>query len=1213
MQIRRFATVLATVLWTAAVQAQPASDRAALVALYNATAGPNWTNSTNWLDPDRPLGEWHGVTTDETGRVTHLSLYENNLTGPIPTELDDLSRLTYLGLRRNQLSGAIPPELGDLSNLTYLFLDGNELSGAIPPELGDLSSLTRLYLVGNQLSGAIPSELGDLSSLTMLDLGFNQLSGAIPPELGNLSNLIELKLQSNELSGAIPRALGSLSGLTELQLTNNQLSGAIPPELGDLSNLIALHLQDNQLSGAIPPALGDLSYLTILNLHSNELAEAIPPELGDLGNLTALVLHGNQLSGAIPPELGDLGNLAALLLHGNQLSGAIPPSFSALAEVTSFYASGNAVCRPASLVAWHAGIAAKDGLPACASFVWLTALPSALLEANGETDVIVTANRTSEHTAAASLALGLAGTATSGTDYTAPATLPSLRLEADATTGTATFVLDPTDDDEDDDGETIVVGGSAVGLTVNSQLATLTLREGAGTARRVSRPPNAGTRLGDLDGDGTADMLLRHADGRWHYYRMDGRRIVEADSGSANLTRNLDWRLAGLGDLNGDGRDDVLLRHANGRWHYYRMDGRRQVRADSGSANLTRNLDWRLAGLGDLDGDGRDDVLLRHADGRWHYYRMDGRRQLKADSGRLNLPLAAAWELEGLGDLDGDGRDDVLLRHADGRWHYYRMDGRQIAEADSGIADLPRDLNWRLVALGDFDGNGHDGVLLRHADGRWRYAAMDGRLSTNDGTGPAGIDEDDNWHFAAVGDMNGDGRDDVLLRHADGRWRQAIMDGGTIVALREGHASLATAADWTLARAYRRPTLADVFDMAQRRAELRVEVFGEGSVDVLSGQELDCPSSTHCSMSPVVGSTVTLRAVASSGYEFDGWENCDAVAGTDCTVELGGNRRVSASFLSGPVVLKDNVVSFDRARIVRDLVGYDAESGAMTFAADADTSDIEVGTVLVSSVILDDRDYDTYFLRRVTSISRDAGSPVEVTTVHAIIEELIESGSISLRETLDSAQVVSYELPPELTPTGYSADRMSVRELGNGRRLFEMTGTVPPPVNGVDLLVSQSGSSCPVGKICLDVRLSEDVSVSGMIGLQIEPDFYLDAGLLGGLREFRGQVVVTPSVELEAEVHAAVLEYQEDIPLGFGINFAPIVVAPIVIVPSLEAKLELSANASAGVSSSVEVVVRATAGARYLRGQGWTPVWNAAPTYTAASSPESQPTSKQPW
>ena len=56
------------------------TDREALVALYNATDGPNWDSSGNWLS-DVPIGEWFGVTTDDNGRVTELRLGDNQLSG----------------------------------------------------------------------------------------------------------------------------------------------------------------------------------------------------------------------------------------------------------------------------------------------------------------------------------------------------------------------------------------------------------------------------------------------------------------------------------------------------------------------------------------------------------------------------------------------------------------------------------------------------------------------------------------------------------------------------------------------------------------------------------------------------------------------------------------------------------------------------------------------------------------------------------------------------------------------------------------------------------------------------------------------------------------------------------------------------------------------------------------------------------------------------
>ena len=50
-----------------------ATDREALIAVYNALDGPNWEDSENWLT-DAPLGEWSGVTTAENGRVIWLQL-----------------------------------------------------------------------------------------------------------------------------------------------------------------------------------------------------------------------------------------------------------------------------------------------------------------------------------------------------------------------------------------------------------------------------------------------------------------------------------------------------------------------------------------------------------------------------------------------------------------------------------------------------------------------------------------------------------------------------------------------------------------------------------------------------------------------------------------------------------------------------------------------------------------------------------------------------------------------------------------------------------------------------------------------------------------------------------------------------------------------------------------------------------------------------------
>ncbi len=160
------------------------SDRDVLVALYEATDGPNWTNSENWVS-DRPLREWYGVTTDGDGRVTGVDLASNQLAGDIPAEIGQLSMLRSLHIWHNQLTGQIPVELGQLANLQSLGLGDNQLTGEIPSELGQLANLRGLYLYDNQLTGEIPTELGQLGNLRSLNLGGGNQFTAIPPALGH--------------------------------------------------------------------------------------------------------------------------------------------------------------------------------------------------------------------------------------------------------------------------------------------------------------------------------------------------------------------------------------------------------------------------------------------------------------------------------------------------------------------------------------------------------------------------------------------------------------------------------------------------------------------------------------------------------------------------------------------------------------------------------------------------------------------------------------------------------------------------------------------------------------------------------------------------------------------------------------------------------------------------------------------------------------------
>jgi type IX secretion system substrate protein/Leucine Rich Repeat (LRR) protein len=267
-------TALFILFFSCGINAQVnTQDSLALVALYNSTDGPNWTNNTNWLTTTR-IKQWYGIRLSK-GRVISIGLSTNNLNGNIPSDIGNLTALTSLDLTANHnITGTIPPEIGNLKQLQYLYLYNNQLSGSIPPEIGKLKMLTELYLNGDQLSGSLPPQIGNLTNLVTADLHNNHFSDTIPAQIGNLINIQTLGLSSNNFTGPIPVQLYKLSHVYHLDLSRNQLTGTIPPRIGELTTLDFLDLSFNNLSGFIPSNLTNLSATLTFNLNNNHFTFA---------------------------------------------------------------------------------------------------------------------------------------------------------------------------------------------------------------------------------------------------------------------------------------------------------------------------------------------------------------------------------------------------------------------------------------------------------------------------------------------------------------------------------------------------------------------------------------------------------------------------------------------------------------------------------------------------------------------------------------------------------------------------------------------------------------------------------------------------------------------------------------------------------------------------------------------------------------------------
>ncbi len=352
------------------------SDRAALTALYKSTNGPRWTRNEKWLTY-APLGEWHGVTTDDEGRVIGLDLPDNNLAGAFPLAILDLANLRKLNLAFNtDLVGQLP-RIILRSSYTSLVLEGTDL--CIPADtemlawLGNIRnhSITRCNKLESQSLVALAwfynatsgqqwrdnsNWLSDrplhawhgitvdtLGRITEVNLSDNSLSGPLPGAIGNLEALKHLDLSKNPgLVGQLPASLFQLS-LESLNLSGTELCVPSNPEfqawVTGVSSIDGARICDDahpdwEALAAFYATTSGPDWANNTNWFSkNPLNRWYGIHTNDAGRVTELNLKLNNLDGFLPPEIGQLDQLRVLRLSYNNMGGRIPPELGSLVHL----------------------------------------------------------------------------------------------------------------------------------------------------------------------------------------------------------------------------------------------------------------------------------------------------------------------------------------------------------------------------------------------------------------------------------------------------------------------------------------------------------------------------------------------------------------------------------------------------------------------------------------------------------------------------------------------------------------------------------------------------------------------------------------------------------------------------------------------------------------------------------------------------------------
>jgi hypothetical protein len=271
---------------------------------------------------------------------------------------------------------------------------------------------------------------------------------------------------------------------------------------------------------------------------------------------------------------------------------------------------------------------------------------------------------------------------------------------------------------------------------------------------------------GDIDGDGMPDLLAASASGGglyWYRYPAWSKHRIAEGSFTTDMT---------VGDIDGDGRLDVIIPSDAGLMWYRnpRASGRDPAAGPWEAINISpEGARMHDVEVGDLDGDGKLDLVTRHQSGFGK--RMGNQIHLWKQNSPTSWSHRAFPCTHGEGlkiaDIDGDGRLDVVIG---GRW--YENPGAILTGEWQEHLYMPAerfDSGWTngdtVVQVGDLNGDGRLEIVLSPAEGTghlsWFEAPEDPRQP--DWTEHVIDPTLDHAHALGVADMDGDGRPDIVV------------------------------------------------------------------------------------------------------------------------------------------------------------------------------------------------------------------------------------------------------------------------------------------------------------------------------------------------------------------------------------------------------------------------------------------------------------------